>query len=88
MQRLIDRGRAYPAGGDVDFDVRTDPRYGELSGSASTRCARRTTPVTRPAKRDPRDFTLWKGAKPGEPSWDTPWGPAAPAGTWNARPCR
>ena len=38
------------------------------------------------AKRDPRDFALWKGAKPGEPAWETPWGPGGPAGTWNARP--
>ena len=78
MQRLIDRGRAYAAGGDVYFDVRTDPRYGELSGQRLDQMRASDDAGDSPAKRDPRDFTLWKGAKPGEPSWDTPWGPGRP----------
>lgn len=78
ITRLIDGGHAYPAGGDVYFDVRTVADYGALSGQrpADMRPAEDTDG---PAyKRDPRDFTLWKGAKPGEPSWDTPWGPGRP----------
>ena len=78
MQRLIDRGHAYAAGGDVYFDVRTDPHYGELSGQRLDQMRASDDAGDSPAKRDPRDFTLWKGAKPGEPSWDTPWGPGRP----------
>ncbi len=78
MQRLIDRGHAYAAGGDVYFDVRTDPHYGELSGQRLDQMRASDDAGNSPAKRDPRDFTLWKGAKPGEPSWDTPWGSGRP----------
>ena len=56
-----------------------DPHYGELSGQRlgpDARIGRRGDIAA--AKRDPRDFTLWKGAKPGEPSWETPWGPGRP----------
>ncbi|MDA0565022.1 cysteine--tRNA ligase [Streptomonospora sp. S1-112] len=81
MRRLIDRGHAYPAAdgsGDVYFDVASYPDYGALSnqrpdqmrGAADTDDDRR--------KRDPRDFALWKGARPGEPSWETPWGRGRP----------
>ena len=78
MQRLIDGGHAYAAGGDVFFDVTSWPAYGELSGQRldHMRPADDTDPDN--AKRDPRDFTLWKGAKPGEPVWETPWGPGRP----------
>jgi cysteinyl-tRNA synthetase len=82
ITRLIERGHAYATGGDVYFDVRSAPGYGALSGqrladmrpvdtadTGSDRAARKT---------DPRDFALWKGAKPGEPSWPTPWGPGRP----------
>ncbi|WP_219420354.1 cysteine--tRNA ligase [Pseudonocardia nigra] len=71
MERLVERGHAYEAGGDVYFSVRSFPPYGELShqkvddvaqGEGESGC-----------KRDPLDFTLWKAAKPGEPSWPTPW---------------
>jgi cysteinyl-tRNA synthetase len=77
MRRLIDSGHAYAAGGDVYFDVRTYEHYGELSGQRLDRM-RAAEDVDSAAKRDPRDFALWKGAKPGEPSWDTPWGPGRP----------
>jgi cysteinyl-tRNA synthetase len=78
MRRLIESGHAYAGGGDVYFDVRSYPEYGALSGQRPD--------LMRPAedsglvgvKRDPRDFTLWKGAKPGEPLWETPWGPGRP----------
>jgi len=82
--RLIEDGHAYQAGGDVYFDVRTDPAYGELSGQrlAEMRPAEETpageTETGAALKRDPHDFVLWKGAKPGEPSWRTPWGPGRP----------
>jgi cysteinyl-tRNA synthetase len=78
MRRLIDGGHAYAADGDVYFDVSSWPAYGELSGQRldHMRPADDTDPDN--AKRDPRDFTLWKAAKPGEPLWETPWGPGRP----------
>src|SRR2546430_1518502 len=76
MQRLIDTGHAYPASGDVYFDVRSYPAYGELSGQRLDEVQQGEHAAA--GKRDPRDFTLWKGAKPGEPSWPTPWGPGRP----------
>ena len=77
MRRLIDSGHAYAAGGDVYFDVLSYPRYGELSGQRLEHM-RAADDTEGGAKRDPRDFALWKGAKPGEPSWETPWGPGRP----------
>jgi cysteinyl-tRNA synthetase len=78
MQRLIDAGYAYASQGDVYFDVSSLPEYGSLSGQRldHMRAADDTDDET--AKRDPRDFALWKGAKPGEPTWPTPWGPGRP----------
>jgi cysteinyl-tRNA synthetase len=75
MQRLIDTGHAYAAGGDVYFDVRSFPSYGALSGQ---RPDQMLSGEESGAKRDPLDFALWKGAKPGEPQWETPWGPGRP----------
>ena len=77
MRRLIDGGHAYAAGGDVYFDVLSYGRYGELSGQRLEHM-RPAEDIEGGAKRDPRDFALWKGAKPGEPSWETPWGPGRP----------
>ncbi len=76
MQRLIDRGHAYAADGDVYFDVQSLPSYGALSGHKLDDVHQGESAAT--GKRDPRDFTLWKSAKPGEPSWPTPWGPGRP----------
>jgi cysteinyl-tRNA synthetase len=76
MHRLIDGGHAYAADGDVYFDVRSFPGYGALSGQRLDEVAQGEDESSR--KRDPRDFTLWKAAKPGEPSWPTPWGPGRP----------
>jgi cysteinyl-tRNA synthetase len=78
MHRLIDKGHAYPSGGDVYFDVRSEPDYGVLSGQRIDHmlAAEDSEDISR--KRDPRDFALWKGAKPGEPLWETPWGPGRP----------
>ncbi|MEO8556452.1 MAG: cysteine--tRNA ligase [Actinomycetota bacterium] len=77
MQRLIDAGHAYAAGGDVYFDVGSWSRYGELSGQRVDEM-KPAADSTSDAKRDPRDFALWKSAKADEPSWDTPWGPGRP----------
>ena len=76
MTRLVDSGHAYAAGGDVYFAVRTFPAYGALSGQKVDDVAQGEGDTS--GKRDPLDFTLWKAAKPGEPSWPTPWGPGRP----------
>ncbi|WP_285758486.1 cysteine--tRNA ligase [Nocardiopsis ansamitocini] len=79
MHRLIDRGHAYAAedgSGDVYFDVPSYPEYGELSNQRVEQM--RTGEGDERDKRDPRDFALWKGARPGEPQWPTPWGPGRP----------
>jgi cysteinyl-tRNA synthetase len=75
IRRLIDKGVAYASGGDVYFDVRRWPRYGELSGRNVDELRSGVRIEVGESKRDPIDFTLWKGAKPGEPAWDSPWGP-------------
>jgi cysteinyl-tRNA synthetase len=77
MQRLIDAGHAYAVDGDVYFDVRSYPDYGSLSGQKIDE-VQPAADSTSQLKRDPRDFALWKGAKPGEPTWPTPWGPGRP----------
>jgi len=76
MARLIDRGHAYVADGDVYFAVATMDDYGVLSGQRPDEVSQGESAAS--GKRDPRDFTLWKGARPGEPSWPTPWGPGRP----------
>ncbi|AMT69538.1 cysteine--tRNA ligase [Mycobacteroides immunogenum] len=76
IERLIDTGHAYASAGDVYFDVLSYPEYGQLSGHKIDDVHQGEGVAT--GKRDPRDFTLWKGAKPGEPSWPTPWGPGRP----------
>ena len=78
MRRLIESGHAYAAGGDVYFDVCSWPRYGELSGQRLDHMIAAGDTDADESKRDPRDFALWKGAKPGEPFWETPWGPGRP----------
>jgi len=81
MQRLIDRGHAYAVGGDVYFDVRSFPAYGELTGQKADDLQPADDVVDSDRKRDPRDFALWKAHKDGEPetaSWDTPWGRGRP----------
>ncbi|GAA3460154.1 cysteine--tRNA ligase [Saccharothrix longispora] len=76
MERLIGKGHAYAADGDVYFSVTSFPEYGALSGQKLADVQQGETAAT--GKRDPRDFTLWKAAKPGEPSWPTPWGAGRP----------
>jgi cysteinyl-tRNA synthetase len=77
IRRLIERGHAYPAGGDVYFDVHSYAQYGALSRQRLDQM-RAADDSSASGKRDPRDFALWKGAKPGEPFWETPWGPGRP----------
>jgi len=77
MRRLIGTGHAYASGGGVHFDVRSYEHYGELSGQRLEHM-RAAEDVDESGKRDPRDFALWKAAKPGEPAWETPWGPGRP----------
>jgi len=78
IRTLIERGHAYESGGDVYFSVATADDYGKLSGHSveDLRTGARVDPDDR--KRDPMDFALWKAAKAGEPSWDSPWGPGRP----------
>src|SRR5512134_2837352 len=78
IARLIEKGHAYAAGGDVYFDVRSKPDYGKLSGRRVDEMREGYRIEPGEAKRDPLDFALWKGAKPGEPAWDSPWGPGRP----------
>jgi cysteinyl-tRNA synthetase len=77
MQRLVDAGYGYAASGDVYFDVCAYPEYGALSGQRIGDMLPSGDSEDR-AKKDPRDFAMWKGAKEGEPAWDTPWGPGRP----------
>jgi cysteinyl-tRNA synthetase len=75
---LVDKGYAYAAGGDVYFDVRRKADYGKLSGRNVDDMRAGARIEVGEAKRDPLDFALWKGAKPGEPAWDSPWGRGRP----------
>jgi cysteinyl-tRNA synthetase len=78
IARLVDNGLAYQAGGDVYFAVGKWPDYGKLSGRDLSELQAGARVEVNPDKRDPLDFALWKGAKPGEPTWDSPWGPGRP----------
>src|SRR4051794_23907089 len=77
-QALIAKGFAYASGGDVYFDVTRAPEYGKLShrDPEELQAGARIEPSS--LKRHPGDFALWKGSKPGEPSWESPWGPGRP----------
>ncbi|CAM3670259.1 cysteine--tRNA ligase [Tsukamurella ocularis] len=76
MERMIERGHAYASEGDVYFSVRSLPSYGELSRQKVDDVHQGESVAT--GKRDPLDFTMWKAAKPGEPSWPSPWGDGRP----------
>jgi len=78
VERLIERGLAYEAGGDVYFAVEKFTGYLKLSkrNMEEMQAGARISPGEQ--KRNPMDFALWKAAKPGEPSWDSPWGPGRP----------
>jgi len=79
VQGLIANDRAYVAeNNDVYFGVRSDPGYGKLSGRDVDSMRAGARVQSGEEKRDPADFALWKAAKPGEPSWESPWGPGRP----------
>jgi cysteinyl-tRNA synthetase len=77
--KLEEGGTAYrAASGDVDFSVRSFPGYGKLSGKSLEDLRAGERVEVDDTKRDPLDFVLWKSAKPGEPSWSSPWGEGRP----------
>lgn len=84
VSRLIEKGHAYEVDGDVYFAVRSYEKYGQLSHrnidemESGHRELRADGQGLEDRKRDPLDFVLWKAAKPGEPSWDSPWGQGRP----------
>ncbi len=79
VEKLVAKGIAYPSDGSIYFRIAEDPDYGRLSG-VDLEAARQGERVASDSyeKEDVRDFVLWKGAKPGEPAWDSPWGPGRP----------
>jgi cysteinyl-tRNA synthetase len=78
VQGLVDKGFAYAVGGNVYFRVRNDPDYGKLSGRSLEQMRAGARIEVGEEKEDPMDFLLWKESKPGEPSWDSPWGKGRP----------
>jgi cysteinyl-tRNA synthetase len=75
---LVQRGNAYTAEGHVLFDTASFADYGELSGRTLEDMIAGARVEVAPYKRNPADFVLWKPSKPGEPVWDSPWGPGRP----------
>ena len=75
---LIQKDAAYPAAGDVYFRVQSPPDYGKLSNRSLDDMIAGARIEQNSHKAHPMDFALWKGAKPGEPAWDSPWGPGRP----------
>lgn len=78
INELIEKGHAYVGGRDVFFDVRTYEHYGQLSGQKLDDLVMGSRVEVDEDKRYPADFVLWKSAKPGEPAWDSPFGPGRP----------
>jgi cysteinyl-tRNA synthetase len=78
MEGLIAKGHAYAAGGDVYFNIASDPDYGKLCNRDPEQLEAGARIEVSDKKRNPGDFALWKAAKPGEPAWDSPWGPGRP----------
>jgi cysteinyl-tRNA synthetase len=78
IKRLIERGLAYAADGDVFFRVRAFPAYGRLSGRSLDEMQAGARIEVDPRKEHPMDFVLWKASKPDEPAWDSPWGQGRP----------
>ncbi len=77
-QGLIEKGMAYVVDGDVYFRVRADADYGKLSHRTLDEMEAGARVAVDERKDDPMDFALWKRSKPGEPAWDSPWGPGRP----------
>jgi cysteinyl-tRNA synthetase len=78
VETLVEKEHAYQGNGDVFFHVASFPEYGKLSKQKLEELREGTRFEVDPAKRDAVDFALWKGAKPGEPAWDSPWGLGRP----------
>ena len=78
VQKLIDQGTAYVVDGDVFFAVEKFPEYGSLSNRNLEEMQAGARIEVDPRKHHPMDFALWKSGKPGEPVWDSPWGPGRP----------
>lgn len=78
ISALLERGYAYVVGSDVFFSVSDFPDYGKLSGRKLEDMQAGRRIAVDEKKRHPMDFVLWKGTKPGEPRWDSPWGPGRP----------
>ncbi|MBU1567114.1 MAG: cysteine--tRNA ligase [Proteobacteria bacterium] len=78
IEELIDQGKAYPSGNDVYYIVDSFPEYGKLSKRNIEDMQAGARITVNEQKHHPMDFVLWKGSKPGEPTWDSPWGPGRP----------
>ena len=78
IQAILDRGHGYAVDGDVFFDVPSLRSYGSLSGREVEQLRAGERIEVDERKRHPADFALWKSAKPGEPAWESPWGPGRP----------
>ncbi|MDA8100445.1 MAG: cysteine--tRNA ligase [Nitrospiraceae bacterium] len=78
IKRLVEKGLAYPLNGDVYFRVKNFPEYGKLSKRNLDDMMAGARVEVDARKEYPLDFALWKASKPGEPAWDSPWGPGRP----------
>ena len=78
IRSLVEKDYAYPAGGDVFFRVTRSQDYGKLSHRTLDGMIAGARVNVDEHKENPMDFALWKGARPGEPSWESPWGPGRP----------
>ena len=78
IESLVEKGYAYPMSGDVYFRVKADEDYGKLSHRSLDSLMAGARVEIDENKEDAMDFVLWKGQKPGEPAWDSPWGPGRP----------
>ena len=78
IQKILENGHGYIADGDVYFSVESFPTYGRLSGQQMKKVRSSGRISSDEKKRKPEDFALWKKKKPGEPYWDSPWGPGRP----------
>ncbi len=78
ISELIEKGMAYQSGNDVYYVVDSFPEYGKLSKRNIEDMKAGSRVSVNEQKKNPMDFVLWKGSKPGEPTWDSPWGPGRP----------
>jgi cysteinyl-tRNA synthetase len=78
ISALLEQGLAYVSEGDVFYSVKSFEGYGQLSGKNTEELRAGARVEVQESKRDPLDFALWKKSKPGEPAWESPWGPGRP----------